>query len=59
VLGAMVGINAYSKVLSGPSYDSDGAMVGLDAGGAAFYIGLGYAYRFNTPLGGAAFITLE
>ncbi len=59
VIGAMVGINAYTKVLSGPSYDTTGAMVGLDTGGAAFYIGLGYAYRFNTPLGGAAFVTLE
>jgi hypothetical protein len=59
VIGVMVGINAYSKVLSGPSYDTTGMAVGLDAGGAAFYIGLGYAFRFNTPLGGAAFVTLE
>ena len=59
VIGAMVGINAYSAVLAGPSYDSDGMGVGLDKGGGAFYIGLGYAYRFNTPLGGAAFVTLE
>lgn len=59
VIGVMVGLNAYTKVLAGPSGDTDGMAVGLDSGGAAFYIGLGYAYRFNTPLGGAAFVTLE
>jgi len=59
VIGAMVGINAYTKVLSGPSYDPEGMGVGLDAGGAALYVGVGYAYRFNTPLGGAAFVSLE
>ena len=59
VIGAMIGINAYSPVLSGPAYDTNGMGVGLDAGGAAVYLGIGYAYRFNTPLGGAAFVTLE
>ena len=59
VIGAMVGINAYTKVLSGPAYDTDGMGVGLDTGGAAFYLGVGYAYRFNTPFGAAAFVSLE
>jgi len=62
VLGAMVGLNVYSKVFSGPEDTTDMltiAEAGLDKGGAAAYIGVGYTYRFRTPLGSAPFITLE
>jgi hypothetical protein len=63
VVSLMGGANVYSPVLSGPS---DGrtslgtaADVGLDKGGAVAYLGLGYTYRFNTPLGSSPFVTLE
>lgn len=64
VLGVAVGVNAYTKVLSGPSDDGFNDRVsiadaGLDKGGAAAYVGLGFTYRFNTPLGSSPFITLE
>jgi len=62
VLGVMVGVNLYSQVFAGPDELSDSfsiADVGLDKGGAAGYVGLGYTYRFRTPLGSAPFITLE
>jgi hypothetical protein len=62
VLGAMVGVNIYSPVFSGPDEFSGSLTVeqaGLDKGGAAAYVGIGYTYRFRTPLGRAAFITLE
>ena len=62
VLGVMVGVNLYTKVFSGPDEFSDSlsiAAAGLDQGGAAGYVGLGYTYRFRTPLGSAPFITLE
>jgi hypothetical protein len=32
---------------------------GLDKGGVLAYLGLGYTYRFNTPLGSSPFVTLE
>lgn len=63
VLGIAVGFNVYSPVFSGPSDSIDPdeqiEMVGLDKGGAAAYFGLGYTYRFNTPLGSSPFVTLE
>lgn len=62
VLSVMLGANVYSKVFSGPEGTSDMltiAEAGLDKGGAAAYFGVGYTYRFHTPLGGAPFITLE
>jgi hypothetical protein len=62
VLGVTAGLNFYSPVFSGPEDSLDGPsieMAGLDAGGVAAYIGLGYTYRFRTPLGSAPFITLE
>ncbi|HWO22896.1 MAG TPA: hypothetical protein VNO30_29250 [Kofleriaceae bacterium] len=62
VLGVMVGVNLYSRVLSGPDEFSDSISIegaGLDKGGAAGYVGLGYTYRFRTPLGSSPFITLE
>jgi hypothetical protein len=63
-LSVMVGANAYSAVLAGPSRnDGSGSLtareIGLDQGGALAYLGLGYTYRFNTPLGSTPFITLE
>lgn len=57
-LSVMGGVNVYSPVFSGPS-DFDIEFSGLDAGGAAGYLGLGYTYRFNTPLGSSPFVTLE
>jgi hypothetical protein len=62
VLGIMVGVNVYSKVFAGPDDMGESLTIeeaGLDKGGAAGYIGLGYTYRFRTPLGSAPFITLE
>jgi hypothetical protein len=60
VISAAIGFNAYSGVTSSSS-DSGltAADVGLDTGGAFGYLGIGYTYRFNTPLGARAFITLE
>ncbi len=62
VIGAMVGVNVYSPVFSGPD-DFSGSpsveAVGLDQGGAAAYVAIGYTYRFRTPLGHAALITFD
>ena len=53
-----VGVNAYSPVFSESGfYAAD--MIELDKGGATAYAGLGYTYRFNTPLGASPFVTLE
>ena len=58
VLGVFVGVNAYSPVFSESGfYAAD--MIELDKGGATAYAGLGYTYRFNTPLGASPFVTLE
>ncbi len=60
VIELMGGFNAYSSVLSEPSDGSPGShAVGLDTAGAFGYFGVGYTYRFNTPLGQRAFVTLE
>jgi len=62
VLSIMVGANVYSAVLAGPSADSGSltiAEAGLDQGGGAVFAGVGYTYRFNTPLGSTPFIVLE
>jgi tetratricopeptide (TPR) repeat protein len=64
VLGVQLGVNVYSPVFSGPSEDPASDMLsieqaGLDKGGAAAYVGFGYTYRFNTPLGSSPFVTLE
>ena len=63
VLQASVGLNVYTAVFSEPMDDGGGfvsaADWGLDKGGASFYVGLGYTYRFNTPFGSAPFVTLE
>ncbi|HSS00057.1 MAG TPA: hypothetical protein VLM79_23535 [Kofleriaceae bacterium] len=63
-LSVMAGVNLYTPVLSGPSANDDSGSLtieeaGLDKGGAAGYVGLGYTYRFNTPLGSSPFVTLE
>jgi len=59
----MAGANVYSPVLSGPSDNmaslGTAAQVGLDKGGVVGYFGLGYTYRFNTPLGSSPFVILE
>jgi hypothetical protein len=59
VLSAMVGVNVYSAVFADPTEGRTRAEVGLDKPGAAAYLGLGYTYRFNTPLGSTPLITLE
>jgi hypothetical protein len=61
VLGATIGVNLYSAVFADPSDPSlpRRSEVGLDQGGAFGYVGIGYTYRFNTPLGGSPFVTLE
>lgn len=58
VLSAMIGVNAYSAVFS-ESGAVPASTIGLDAGGALGYFGIGYTYRFNTPLGSSPFIILE
>jgi hypothetical protein len=63
VIQVVVGANVYSRVLSGPSDNvaslGTASEVGLDKGGAVGYLGLGYTYRFNTPIGSSPFITLQ
>jgi tetratricopeptide (TPR) repeat protein len=62
VISIAAGANLYSPVLSSPT-DGSGlgtaSEIGLDAGGVAGYLSLGYTFRFDTPLGSAPFITLE
>jgi hypothetical protein len=63
-LSVIGGVNVYSAVFSGPAPDDQTSLgtaadVGLDKGGAVGYLGLGYTYRFNTPLGSSPFVTLE
>lgn len=64
VLSVQLGVNMYTSVLAGPA-DEPGmavlspAAVALDRGGAAGYFGVGYTYRFNTPLGSTPFLVLE
>lgn len=60
VLQAMLGVNYYTPVFAAPSDPGmSAADVGLDAGGPAVYLGVGFTWRFNTPFGQAPFITLE
>lgn len=59
VISLMAGLNAYSKVFSDPQDGMTAAYWGLDAGGAAGYGGIGYTYRFDTPFGSGAFISLQ
>jgi hypothetical protein len=58
------GLNVYTPILSGPSAnDGSGAFTaaerGLDTWGATGYLGIGYTYRFNTPIGATPLIILE
>jgi hypothetical protein len=56
-----IGANLYSQAFSEPA-DGEGetaAYWGLDRGGAAGYLSIGYTYRFNTPIGSSPFVTLE
>lgn len=62
VLGVALGANVYTGVFSGPEDDGfalTAEQLGLDTGGAAGYLSVGYTYRFNTPLGSSPFVTLE
>lgn len=64
VFSVIAGTNIYSRVLSGPSQnDPSGSLsvteAGLNKGGLTVFAGLGYTYRFNTPLGSTPFIILE
>jgi hypothetical protein len=63
VISAMVGANVYTSVFASPSDCATNAScasdIGLNKGGALGYLGLGYTYRFNSPLGSAPFVTLE
>jgi hypothetical protein len=63
-LSVLGGVNVYTPVFSGPSAgDPSGELTagerGLDTWGAAGYLGIGYTYRFNTPVGSTPFIILE
>jgi hypothetical protein len=59
VISGMIGLNAYTQAFSEPMDGFTKEDWGLDKGGAAFYLGAGYTYRFNTPFGSAPFVTLE
>lgn len=60
VLALGLGTNGYTRVLSGSSESGyTAADLGLDTGGFAGYLGIGYTYRFNTPLGSSPFVTLQ
>jgi tetratricopeptide (TPR) repeat protein len=59
-LSVIGGANVYTPVFSGdPAGDLSVMDAGLDKGGATGYFGVGYTYRFNTPLGNAPLIILE
>ena len=59
VVSLMLGVNVYSPVFSSPADGLTASEIGLDAGGAFVYVGLGYTYRFNTPFGQAPFVQFE
>lgn len=64
VLGVALGANLYTSVFSGPGddeFDDNPSIMeaGLDKGGGAGYLSVGYTYRFNTPLGSSPFVTLQ
>lgn len=59
VLGFALGANAYSRAFSEPAGGYTIEESGLDKGGVAVTGAFGYTYRFNTPFGSAAFVTLE
>jgi tetratricopeptide (TPR) repeat protein len=58
------GLNVYTPILSGPSLDDGSGQFtaeerGLDTWGATGYLGIGYTFRFNTPVGATPLIILE
>jgi hypothetical protein len=58
VINVTPGLTFYMPAVG--DYEGDGPeMYGLDKGSSAFYFGLGYTHRFDTPFGQAPFITLE
>ena len=59
VLTGTFGASGYSAAFSDPVDGLTREEVGLDQGGGIGYVGIGYMYRFNTPLGHAAFAPLE
>jgi hypothetical protein len=59
VLTGTFGATGYSAAFSDPADGFSRFEVGLDKGGGIGYVGLGYMYRFNTPLGSSPFVTLE
>jgi hypothetical protein len=61
VVSGFIGLNAYTPAFMEPAdcFGDCKEDVGLDKGGAAFYLGAGYTYRFSTPFGSAPFVTLE
>jgi len=58
VIGVTPGIQVYLPSV-GDYEGMEPAEFGLDKGSSAFYFGLGYTHRFDTPFGQAPFITLE
>jgi hypothetical protein len=64
VFSLQAGGNFYTGAFSAPSDCPDGSGcsasdLGIASGGGFGYVGIGYTYRFNTPLGRAPFVTLE
>lgn len=60
VIAAMFDLNVYTPALADPTDGSPTRMeVGLDAAGVVPYFGVGFTYRFNTPLGARALVTLR
>jgi hypothetical protein len=60
VLSVAIDGRFFTPAFSDPTDGSPTRMeVGLDQPGQIVSLNIGYTYRFNTPLGGRAFITLE
>jgi hypothetical protein len=57
VISAALGANVYSPAVG--DYEDEPAFYGLDEASTAVYFGVGYTYRFNTPLGQSPFITFD
>jgi hypothetical protein len=59
VIGIALGANIYTKAFSEPADGYTAQEWGLDKGGYAGYLAIGYTYRFKTPFGSSPFVTLE
>jgi hypothetical protein len=57
VVSATLGANVYSAAVG--DYETEPSRFGLDEPSVAVYLGFGYTYRFNTPLGQSPFITFD